>query len=254
MGLTHQYSIPFMGHGLKVAVLFSGLPRGFKGTIRRNPWLRKVDVFMHGWHKTGTKVNEINPSRELEIFKFTDLAQLKLLYRPNEIEFEYPESWSIAGESILPSSIPKHYPWAEGMESGSFLDQLLSNNISMWTSIYRSWKIFEEFQEETGQKYDVVIRARYDIFPKIDLRWIESAFTGGDMVIPDTNHPKYMLNDWFAMGNEEQLRTYCSLINRFDQIFHSVQEKRSSWCNEYGLFEYLQNENIPYEALKMEFE
>jgi hypothetical protein len=243
-----------MSHDLKVAVLFSGLPRGFKGTIRRNPWLRKVDVFMHGWHKTGAKVNEIHPSRELEIFKGTDLAQLKILYRPKAVKLENPESWSIDGAGILPSSISKHYPWAYGRESQSFLDQMLSNNISMWTSIYRSWKAFEEFQEETGKRYDVVIRARYDIFPKINFDWIETAFRWGEMVLPDTNHPINMLNDWFAMGNEEQLKSYCSLIETFDQIFYSVQAKRSSWCNEYGLYEHLKNEKIPFKVLQMEFE
>lgn len=243
-----------MSLDLKVAVLFSGLPRGYKGTIRRNPWLRKVDVFMHGWHKTGTRVNEIHSSRELEIFKITDMAQLKVLYHPEAIKFENPESWSIDGAGILPGSIPKHFPWACGREPQSFLDQMLSNNISMWTSINRSWKVFEEFQEEKGKKYDVVIRARYDIFPKIDLNWIEKAFGRGEMVLPDTNHPIDMLNDWFAMGNEEQLKGYCSLIETFDEIFHSVQAKKSSWCNEYGLYEHLKNEKITFKALQMEFE
>ena len=124
----------------------------------------------------------------------------------------------------------------------------------MWASINRSWKVFEEFQEETGKKYDVVIRARYDIFPRINLNWIETAFSREEMVLPDTNHPTNMLNDWFAMGNQKQLESYCSLIETFNQIFHSVQEKRSSWCNEYGLFEHLKNENIPFKTLQMEFE
>ena len=254
MTLTRDYSIAFMSHRLKVAVLFSGLPRGFRGTIKRNPWLRRADVFMHGWHETGSNSNEIHPSREKEVFKFTDRAQLQILYRPKSILFERPESWSIEGEGIIPNSIPKHYQWAINKDPETFLNQMLSNNISMWVSISRSWKLFEDFQQHASKEYDVVIRARYDIFPRIDLGWIEKTFYQDAVVIPDTNHPENMLNDWFAMGSLENMKAYCSLGNNFEEIFRSVQNNRSSWCNEYGLFEHLKDLKISVKELAMKFE
>ena len=200
------------------------------------------------------KSNEIHPSREKEIFKMTDQGQLKILYRPKLILLEKPESWSIDGARITPNSILKHFPWAIGKEPESFLDQMLSNNMSMWASILRSWKLYEEFQAQNSKKYDVVIRARYDIFPQISMNWIEATFCQDEILLPNTIHPENMLNDWFAMGSVENMKAYCSLSDTFEEIFQSVQKKRSSWCNEYGLFEHLQNKRIPFRPLRLEFE
>lgn len=238
----------------KVAVMFSGLPRGYRGTLLRSRWLWDVDIFMHGWLQNGFFINQIHPNRQREKFGIFDKYELRTLFKPKLYKFENPQSWSIENQKMTAESISKHFEWAIDQNSEKFLSHMLSNNISMWTSIFESWNLLESYSKMNSVNYDYVIRARYDIFPQVDLDMLLEKIESDSIIVPDTNHPKDMVNDWFAIGTFERMKIYCSLISKFPEILQAVQDQHGSWCNELGLSFHLQQSGVNFNAVEMKFQ
>jgi hypothetical protein len=246
----------------KIAISFSGLPRrSVRNYLRFKIFtlgLRHVDVFIHSWMDPEDRsYYSHNPARGNEKSPIFQKAIIRLLYRPRLFKVQGIESWDLGNNLLNDKSVERHHPhgakYIYGMES--FKAHLLSSNISMWKSIEESFLLVENYSNEKNEPYDFVIRMRFDVLPTIKLKEILSDLRRNEVLIPETGHPKGMLNDWFAIGTYQNMKLYSNLFNEILDVFKLVVKEHESWCNEYGLSTHLSKSKVKVKTkdLRMRF-
>ena len=172
----------------------------------------------------------------------------------------FRSSWACEIPTLNSDMLRKVYPHSvvNGELQSFFGEHLLSNNISMWKSIYDSYKLFNNYQNRPEQrKYDYVIRARTDVFPEVNLRELINLIDQNNViVVPETfSHPRNEINDWFAMGTNVSMAKYSELFNSVDEIILECLYKYNYWTNEAGLKLHLDRNGLEVVKipLKMKF-
>jgi hypothetical protein len=51
------------------------------------------------------------------------------------------------------------------------------------------------------------------------------------------------VNDWFAVGDYQGMKNYCSVFDNINDLFYRVISSHKSWCNEHALYEMLKVRN-----------
>ena len=82
-----------------------------------------------------------------------------------------------------------------------------------WLKVYDSFLLMEKYEQEIGQRYDIVVRGRFDLsFRNTALHQFDF---GKRVVFAPRNHvfgpPGYMICDRFAVGNRDVMETYCGI-------------------------------------------
>jgi hypothetical protein len=107
---------------------------------------------------------------------------------------------------------------------------------SMYYSIYYSNVLKNLYEAENKIKYDVIIRARPDIFleTEIDLSKI-------NLLYLNTPKTTRYINDMFAISNKENMDIYCSTFLHLKNILYQIYKNDS--------IDYLTNETFLYQNL-----
>jgi hypothetical protein len=149
-----EWCIPSTGNGckrkLRVALLFSGLPRLISGiahdALRRCVLDRdfEVDTYAHMWWEPSPNSSEPNP-----------IDEFRLLYNPV----------AVATEPVIPPEgllRGREYTHAYGYASLGLGNKQWYNFLSLYAGMGRVYKLFHNVSTALGRTYDFVIRTRTD--------------------------------------------------------------------------------------------
>lgn len=197
---------------MKIAILLCGHLRSFRQTHASFEQLRsvlaeqgQVDVFCHTWDieesvtASWWKENEntIPPANVKE-------EDIRRLYSPVKMLVEPSKQFDEIPLSIL-SIIP------------------VSGILSMLYSQYRVFQLMEAWGKENNTRYDIIIKARYDLGYEMADHFAgltEKALEEKCIYLPNTN--PYELTgafaDVFALGEGEQMNAYCRFYEKFPAI------------------------------------
>lgn len=230
----------------RVALCISGQPRSFEAAF---PYIKKnlidcnpnVDVFLHFWYdekNIGKEYKDTSDSVKIggiPIEMAGTPERIKELYEPVCIQYEPQEDFSA--------------------DAQRFPDIFATNkfsSLSMWTSIYRCNELKRNYERETGNTYDYVIRMRFDviILVKILVKNIEKEFIHSFplLCLFDEYGKKIpSLSDQILISSSRNMDVVSSLI---DDIFIylpgvCVATKTRAVFNESILYYYVTKNNIP---------
>lgn len=227
----------------KIAILLSG-------HIRRNnitPSLKLLDdydydVFIHTWDNLGFKGSETNLNDKTDL----SLIQRKISEIPN-VKSSLVEN----NKNFITRLKPVKFNYFNCSSDEVFIKSQLY-------SISKSYEIFEKYQIETNTKYDLVIRNRFENqFTEfvVDEQLLKDV-TNKLIFVPNSDcghhHPdsnsttcltcekmyeqhhlknvhifehSHVICDIFAYGNQQSMKQYCSLYDKYDSFNRSFEDK-----------------------------
>lgn len=223
---------------MKIAICFSGHARNYDEPYKTwepliNNSEHDVHVYMHLWEDIGLKKHLPDSLDEVKAGLFPDddkgvldsgaldTNQIRVLFRPVKLVieeydyfdaefqkqaqpfFEYRDKWieenpdaPISEENKLPRYMVK-------------INRVYAN-ISQYYKIWAANNLKKEYEEMMNMKYDIVVRARTDIFaPDSIERMIPSS---PDLLrLPTWLHPKTSVNDCYASGASHLMDIYSQI-------------------------------------------
>ena len=226
----------------KIAILISGHIRN--NHIKNSLNLLKdydFDIFIHTWDNLGFKGNETN---------LNDLTNIKLIEdtiseMPNVKKFEIENNKKFIED--LKNEDVKYFNYSSP-------EKFIKSQLY---SISKSYKIFEDFYKLNNEKYDVVIRARFDVeftqfiiddellhniknydiiytpnkdcghhHPDSDsttCQVCEKMFYGHNLKRVHSFDHSHVICDIFAYGSVNSMKTYCGLYENYDSLNKSFE-------------------------------
>ena len=238
---------------MKIAMTISGQPRQYAaGFLECKKWFLDkydIDVYLHSW-----------VDKEFYKYDFFDEGKLQNTYTADENTYS----------EILELYKPKGYLFEKAINfdatdiKGSN-NQRLNSQLGMWMSLKRAWDLLEE----SGIKYDYVIRTRFDL--QFTDHVVESCPLISNITQLDPNqvnlfdyhndnHRKLNVNDLFAIGGYDVMKVYHNLF--IDQIYyHFTDPVYDEWLigldkfvNETILMHHLNTYHIPFNRIPTERE
>ena len=162
------------------------------------------------------------------------------LYKPLASKVETTKKFLMPGVS-LKRTFEVYSPGTEkeaeeaGMTHSEYEKFILSNNLSMWSSIYESTQLMYQHCLSTGQEYDAVIRCRFDInvmTPLIMTQYNQNYLYAIDMA------KKYgHIADWLNFSNFENMMIYSTTFLAYKKIYSDIEKAPGAHpiCNEMAL-------------------
>jgi len=238
---------------MKIAMTISGQPRQYAaGFLECKKWFLDkydIDVYLHSW-----------VDKKFYKYDFFDEGKLQNTYTADENTYS----------EILELYKPKGYLFEKAINfdatdiKGSN-NQRLNSQLGMWMSLKRAWDLLEE----SGIKYDYVIRTRFDL--QFTDHVVESCPLISNITQLDPNqvnlfdyhndnHRKLNVNDLFAIGGYDVMKVYHNLF--IDQIYyHFTDPVYDEWLigldkfvNETILMHHLNTYHIPFNRIPTERE
>ena len=162
---------------------------------------------------------------------------------------ERPISFYDSNLVLSDQQLFKLFPWVNSLDVDldEFKLYLLNNNLSMWYSLSESFRLMNDYSKLKNIKYDFVIRSRFDVFARrIPANFEFENDNQNYVIIQDMKLPKGMINDWFALGDFEGMKNYCSVFDNFADTYGEVLKKYQYWCNEFGLLQVLERHDTAH--------
>jgi hypothetical protein len=238
---------------MKIAMTISGQPRQYAaGFLECKKWFLDkydIDVYLHSW-----------VDKKFYKYDFFDEGKLQNTYTADENTYS----------EILELYKPKGYLFEKAINfdatdiKGSN-NQRLNSQLGMWMSLKRAWDLLEE----SGIKYDYVIRTRFDL--QFTDHVVESCPLISNITQLDPNqvnlfdyhndnHRKLNVNDLFAIGGYDVMKVYHNLF--IDQIYyHFTDPVYDEWLigldkfvNETILMHHLNTYHVPFNRIPTERE
>jgi hypothetical protein len=195
---------------MRIAVLFSGMPRYIE---RANRLMKnffsgyEVDYFCHAWLDKNKKFEEKSWSDTA--VKIDSEAEEKIinLYKPKKYLIE-PQKQFI---------VPRYYAFNTGWKQPWFIPY------SHFYSVKTANQLRLSHEKETGVKYDIVIKTRYDFFVGNKIKW--ESYDLSKLYLHNNCNCWYDLyddlsfNDMFAFSNPENMNIYCDTFDNLDKIY-----------------------------------
>tara|TARA_R110000803_G_scaffold27321_1_gene63972 strand:+ start:4875 stop:5621 length:747 start_codon:yes stop_codon:yes gene_type:complete len=208
---------------MKIAMTISGQPRRYKhGFKELKKWFLDkydIDVYLHAWQ-----------DKEFHKYNFFNEGKLEKVYHIKEnmyddlLEFYQPKSY------LFEKSIKFDATDIKGPNN-----QRLNSQMGMWMSLKRAWDLVEE----SGKKYDLYIRTRYDLLfthnvanncPFLtDITKLDPSKLNY-FAYPSGMNTVAQLNDYFAVGGYEVMKTYHNVFP--NMLYTQFYDK--NFENEYG--------------------
>ena len=233
---------------MKIAMTISGQPRQYAaGFLECKKWFLDkydIDVYLHSW-----------VDKKFYKYDFFDEGKLQNTYTADENTYS----------EILELYKPKGYLFEKAINfdatdiKGSN-NQRLNSQLGMWMSLKRAWDLLEE----SGIKYDYVIRTRFDL--QFTDHVVESCPLISNITELDPNqvnlfdyhndnHRKLNVNDLFAIGGYDVMKVYHNLF--IDQIYyHFIDPVYDEWLigldkfvNETILLHHLNTYHVPFNRI-----
>ena len=238
---------------MKIAMTISGQPRQYAaGFLECKKWFLDkydIDVYLHSWI-----------DKKFYKYDFFDEGKLQNTYTADENTYS----------EILELYKPKDYLFEKAINfdatdiKGSN-NQRLNSQLGMWMSLKRAWDLLEE----SGIKYDYVIRTRFDL--QFTDHVVESCplISNITQLNPNQvnlfdyhndNHRKLNVNDLFAIGGYDVMKVYHNLF--IDQIYyHFTDPVYDEWLigldkfvNETILLYHLNTYYVPFNRIPTELD
>jgi len=222
----------------------SGQPRQYAaGFLECKKWFLDkydIDVYLHSW-----------VDKEFHKYDFFDEGKLQTTYTATENTYN----------EFLNLYKPKGYLFEKAItfdatDIKGINNQRLNSQLGMWMSLKRAWDLVEE----SGIKYDYVIRTRYDL--KFTDLVVESCPFISNITELDPNqvnlfdynnedYRKLNINDLFAIGGYDVMKIYHNLFS--DEIYyHFLDSGYDQWLtgldkfvNETILLHHLSTYHVP---------
>lgn len=227
---------------MKIAMTISGQPRRYKeGFHELKKWFLDkydIDVYMHAWvDKEFHKYNFFNEGKLEKTYHVEDnlYDDLLELYQPKSYLFE--NSIKFDGADIKGPN-----------------NQRLNSQMGMFMSLKRAWDLIEE----SGEKYDLYIRTRYDLLFTHHVAYDCPFLTDITKLDPlKLNYFDYpsgwftaeQINDYFAVGGYEVMKTYHNVFPHmlYTQFYNKAYEDKYKdlFVNETLLFWHLKEFHTP---------
>lgn len=189
---------------MKVALCFSGHLRTYEQTAES---IRKYlidpldcDVFIHTWNKIGFMRYDGDTSQKNTK---DEMALIKELLHPKKIFIEETGSIKWDGTKYKERSISREDP---------------ANVLGMFYKVKKANDLRKEYEKEQGFSYDLVIRARTDLFFSSPIAQYE------------LENPEFLwiphfdswggTNDQFAFSNGPNMDVYSSLYDYIDEYWN----------------------------------
>jgi hypothetical protein len=229
---------------MKIAMTISGQPRQYAaGFLECKKWFLDkydVDVYLHSW-----------VDKEFHKYDFFDEGKLQTTYTATENNYN----------ELLELYKPKDYLFEKAItfdvtDIKGINNQRLNSQLGMWMSLKRAWDLVEE----SGIKYDYVIRTRFDL--KFTDLVVESCPLISNITELDPNqvnlfdynsedYRRLNVNDLFAIGGYDVMKIYHNLFS--DEIYyHFLDSGYDQWLtgldkfvNETILLHHLSTYHVP---------
>lgn len=231
---------------MKTAVCLSGQPRFLEEcyeSIYNNVILpNSADVFMHVWsYKDIDEPYKFGGSGGWKQQRISDNAHFKALdlYKPTRYIVEDKKNFFMPSVS-LKRGLAFYSPGTErealeaGMSHDDYVKFVLSNNISMWYSIYKSHMLAYEFSLSEGIEYDSAIRCRFDV--KVPVTLNMSHFDQNYLYSCEMGKKYGHIADWLNFSNFENMSIYSSTFFSYKKIYSDIEKNNAlPICNEMAL-------------------
>jgi len=224
---------------LKVAIILCGHLRTFESTYRhiRNTLVLpfKADVFVHTWdllgmQKTRTATGPVPGGGK----SVSAERAVKLLPEIKKIQIGNNDSF------ISRAKIKDKKAFLFGVPRGSMPIIYSAKPVyieSQLYSLYRSFQLLKEHEQQTGTRYDLIIKMRSDMAPLSSIPDL-GEFSNTDIFIPSppNNHHDHPfcfacergphegqhasdICDTYAYGGREGMEYYCNLWENLEDVF-----------------------------------
>jgi hypothetical protein len=216
---------------MKIAVLLTGMPR----YLDTNKVLMKdffkgheVDYFCHAWfdktkkteekswHKTNINIDPHTEEKIVEIFK-----PKNYLLEPQR-QFE----------------LPRNYNYNTGFQQPFFIVY------SHFYSVKTANMLRLAYEKETGVKYDVVFKLRYDLFIGNKLRWeqydLNKLYLHDNCNTWSELYDNVSFNDMIAFSKPENMNVYCDVFDNIDSMYMNNQMRFS--CENFVAYQLLSHD------------
>lgn len=215
---------------MKIALCISGQPRNVKQGyefIKRNIIeYNNPDIFIHTWITSAEMGKDfVNPTNNIKVADAIDTSisnTILELYSPTITDFEEQIKFD-----------EKDY------NDRAFMGVVPSWVLSMWYSVRSANRLQQQYVEQTGIAYDVIIRTRFDWAVnesmKMDKLITDSIICPRDCFSPDG------FNDQFAAGPPNLMNVYSNL---YDHIEEYYRHDGQPFCNEILLKHHLVKNKI----------
>lgn len=225
---------------MKIALTLSGQPRNYRiGFKELKKWFLDkydIDVYTHGWiNKEYYKYDFFDEGKLMKTYKPSQdtYKHLVELYKPKKFLFEPEITFDLSG-------------------TYGYLNQRLNSQLSMFLSLKRAWDLVES----TNIKYDLIIRARYDLLFTHHVSYNCPFLKNITKLDPNQVHYfRYAaywrsglgINDIFAIGGYDVMKTYHNLSP--NQIYYQfLDPDYLAWMN--GLDKYINETLLMYHLSK----
>ena len=190
----------------------------------------KVAVCLHGLSYGKSDLAKRGRERNLEggFNVFIDGSILRL-FSGHEVDF-FSHTWGQESDSVISEHFRPKYKIHEEQihfaEQGNYLHSIKSR----WYSAYRSVGLLENYQKDTGCKYDYALLSRFDVryFTDFDLDKLESEkFYCSNWVTEDPE--KDGLLDYWFLSNPENMIIFSKLYEDLDNLVSLDPYPSSHW-------------------------
>jgi hypothetical protein len=210
---------------MKIAIVFNGQPRWIKEAFEFNKKSlldpnqeHEIDVFAHFWFddskigKSCSEEIERSPNKGKAVWSQSLIDDFKNLWQPTRLSVESPFDRSMFSEDFYTTG-------------GSFCG---FEATSMFCSIKKAMALKTAEEISTGQKYDLVLRARPDLAIIKPIKFDD--ISKDTITILNSGLPtarNHAFNCDFAVGNSRTMDVYAG-------IFDNIEEYIAEGCRFYG--------------------
>jgi len=198
---------------MRVALLLPGQIREAKETFS---YLKgriidrfNADVFIASWNPS----EEIKSSHQIDTVGLEDsltIDEVLNLFKPKRFITDAYESEGIQKIIDKAWSFEEHTPMNGEMSPVSvFL---------MWYKIHQSFSMLSQYEDMIGQKYDYVIKGRFDIKLHNELNLDKNI---DSICIPPGYDWRGGVNDIIAWGGRDSMSYYCSMYEKISEYISS---------------------------------
>jgi hypothetical protein len=189
-----------------VGICLSGLPRG----EYYPEWIKKLaDI-----HECAVFLNYYNYNEDIHSHSNAALHKVAFMeknFNPSIYKFSNCDTvissndWDVVKPKLL-----EYRDRIDGMYLGDWVNLIAQ---SMWYSIQQSYKMLCKYEESANRNFDIVIRARMDIFAEKDVKFEFEKLDLRHNVIYTPSWSQLPINDQFALGCKKVMHKYCNMYD-----------------------------------------
>ena len=215
---------------MKIAVLLTGMPR----YLDKNKMLMKdffkgheVDYFCHAWFDKTKKIEEKSWHKTTILIDPDTEEKILNIYKPKNYLIEPQRQFEL----------PRNYNFNTSWPQPFFIVY------SHFYSVKTANMLRLAYEKETGVKYDLVFKTRYDIFIGNKIRW--EKYDLNKLYLPDNCnwwsdlYDDVSFNDMIAFSKPENMNIYCDVFDNIDKMYMENQMRFS--CENFLAYQLLSN-------------